>query len=176
MYVSRRNQAIPVRFRQIKMHGTLYNYNGYGLDAKNYDGACVPRHLLDTYNNQEVTNPRNRISKLDMPKLLELLGMTDLYEGCTIEQIANFCNRYKVTYYVMKFRYKLFETNSNPKNNRHHKPLVFLCANNHLYPVEKEEDRQTIFKKYASSIGGGIKNMNIIKKKLKNMKKRQVYT
>ena len=66
------------------MYGALYNYNGYGLDAKNYDGACVPRHLVDTYNNQEVTNPRNKISKLDMPKLLELLDMNDLYEGCSI--------------------------------------------------------------------------------------------
>ena len=58
MYVSRRNQDIPVKFRQTKMYGTLYKYNGYGLDAKIYDGACVPRHLLETYNNQEVTNPR----------------------------------------------------------------------------------------------------------------------
>ena len=48
MYVSRRNQAIPVSFRQIRMYGTPYNYNGCGLDAKNYDGACVPRHLLET--------------------------------------------------------------------------------------------------------------------------------
>ena len=46
--------------------------------------------------------------------------------------------------------------------NRHHKPLVFLCANNNLYPIGKEEDRQTIFKKFASSIGGGIK-INITK-------------
>ena len=64
----------------------------------------------------------------------------------------------------MNFKYKLFETNSNPKNNRHHKPLVFLCANNHLYPVEKEEERHTIFKRYASSIGGGIKKLNNKKK------------
>ena len=61
MYVSRINQTIPVRFRQIKMYGTLYNYNGYGLDAKDYDGTYVPRYLLETYNNQEVTNPRNKI-------------------------------------------------------------------------------------------------------------------
>ena len=60
----------------------------------------------------------------------------------------------------MNFRYKLFETNSDPKNNRHHKPLVLLCANNHLYPIEKE-DRQTIFKKFASPIGGGIKIIDI---------------
>ena len=44
------------------------------------------------------------------------------------------------------------------------KPLVFLCANNHLYPVGKEEDRQTIFKKFASSIGGGIKQIEYNKK------------
>ena len=157
MYISKRNQSISIDFRQIRMYGTLYNLIGYGLEAKDYDGACVPNYLLATYNNQEVTNPRNKISKLNMPKLLEMLGMTDLYEGCSIEQIANFCNRYKITYYVMNFRYKLFETNSNPKNNRHHKPLVFLCANSHLYPIEQEEDRQSIFKKFASSIGGGIK-------------------
>ena len=163
IYVSRRNQNVPVRFRQINMYGTLYNYKGYGLDANNYDGACVPRHLLETYNNQDVTNPRNTISKLDMPKRLEILGMQNMYEGCSIEQIANFCDKYKITYYVMNFKHKLSDTSSNPKNNRHHKVLVFLCANNHLYPIEKEEYRQTIFKRFASSIGGGVKKMNIIK-------------
>ena len=101
--VSRRNQKVPIKFRRIKMYGTPYNYNGYGLDAKKKDGACVPRHFLETYNNQDVTNPSNKISKLDMPKLLETLRTKDLYEGCSIEQIANFCNRYNITYYVMNF-------------------------------------------------------------------------
>ena len=32
-----------------------------------------------------------------------------------------------------------------------------------MYPVEKEEDRQTIFKRYASSRGGGVNKMDIIK-------------
>ena len=57
---------------------------------KDYDGACVPNYLLETYNNQEVTNPRNKTSKLTMPKLLEILGMQNMYEGCPIEQIAHF--------------------------------------------------------------------------------------
>ena len=61
---------------------------------------------------------------------------------------------------MVNFRYELFETNSDPKN-RHHKPLVFLCANDRVHPIEKEEDRQTIFKKSASPIGGGIKEFNI---------------
>ena len=164
------NQSISIDFRQIRMYGTLDNYNGYGLDAKNYDGACVPNYILETYNNQDATNPRNKISKLNTPKPLDILCMQNIHEGCSIEQRTNFCNRYKITYYVMTFRYKLFETNSNPKNNRHHKTLVFVCASNHLYPIEQEEDRQTIFKKHASPIGGGVKKLNIIKKKRKNMK------
>ena len=105
MYVSKRNQSISIDFRQIRMYGTRYTYNGYGLDAKNYDGACVPNYLLETFNNQDVTNPRNKISKLNMPKLLEILGMQNIHEGCSIEQIANFCNRYKITYCEMNFRY-----------------------------------------------------------------------
>ena len=36
--------------------------------------------------------------------------MQNIYEGCSIEQIANCCNIYKITYYVMSFRYKLFDT------------------------------------------------------------------
>ena len=127
IYVSKRNQNVHVRFRQIKMYGTLYNYKGCGLDSNNYDGACVPNYILETYNNQDVTNPRNKISKLNMPEPLEILCMQNMYEGCSIEQIANFCDRYRITYYVMNFRYKLFETNYNPKKNRHHKVLIFMC-------------------------------------------------
>ena len=84
MYVSRRNQNVPVSFRQIRMYGTLYNHKGYGLDTDNYDGACVPNYLLETYNNREETNPRNKISKLIMVKLSEILGMQNEYEGCSI--------------------------------------------------------------------------------------------
>ena len=145
------------------MYGTLYNCIGWGLDGGEYDVACVPNYLLETYNNREETNPRNKLSTLNMAKLLEISGMQNEYEGCSIEQTAIFCNIYNLTYYVMIFRYKLFETNSNPKNNRHHKALVFLCASNHLYPIEKE-DRQTIFKKFASSLGGGVKQFNEIRR------------
>ena len=97
------------------MYGTLHNYKVYGLDTNNCDGACVPNYLLETYNNREETNPRNMISKLNMAKLLEILGMQNMYEGWSIEQIAIICNRYKVTYYVMNLGYKLFVTNSNAK-------------------------------------------------------------
>ena len=48
IYVSKRNQNVPVKLRQINMYGTPYNYKGYGLDSNNYDGACVPNYILET--------------------------------------------------------------------------------------------------------------------------------
>ncbi len=93
-----------------------------------------------------------------MYKLLDSLGMKTIDEGCSIEQIAICCNRYKITYYVLDFKYKLFETNCDKSNNRSLQTLVFMCANNHMYPVLNEGNRQTIFKKYASTIGQGMVN------------------
>ena len=72
MYVSRRNQNVHVNFRDIGMYGTLYNFMGWGLDGGEYDGACVPNYFLETYNNQDETNPGNKMSKLNMAKLLTI--------------------------------------------------------------------------------------------------------
>ena len=59
------------------MYGTRLpaNYKGWGLDRGEYDGACVPNYFLETNNNQDETNPRNKISKLNMVKPLGILGM-----------------------------------------------------------------------------------------------------
>ena len=60
----------------------------------------------------------------------------------------------------MDYRYKLFETNKDKgftKINSLPK-LVFMSANNHLYPITDKEERETIFKK-SSICGGGIKKI-----------------
>ena len=71
MYVSR-NQNVPVNFRHKYIYVSLYKYIGWGLDGGEYDGACVPNYFLETYNNQDETNPRNKMSKLNMAKLLTI--------------------------------------------------------------------------------------------------------
>ena len=71
------------------------------------------------------------------------------------EQIANLCNKRKVIYYVLDYRYKLFETNKDMKYHNNLPKLVFVCADNHLYPSTDKGKRETIFKS-CSTIGGGI--------------------
>ena len=90
-----------------------------------------------------------------MDKILKELNMNTIDEGCSITQIANFCNIHKITYYVLNYKYKLFETNNNVGYHSNLPRLVFMCANNHLYPID-DEKRETIFKT-CSVVGGGIK-------------------
>jgi hypothetical protein len=157
LYINTQKQH-ETHFKDIKMYGTLFNYNGFGLDAikGEIENACVPEYLYNLYNNPDETNPRKRLSKLTMDKILKELNMNTIDEGCSITQIANFCNIHKITYYVLNYKYKLFETNNNVGHNSNLQRLVFMCANNHLYPIDDDEKRLTIFRTCAM-VGGGMK-------------------
>ena len=83
------------------------------------------------------------------------LNMKTIDEGCTIEQIAGFCDIHKITYYALDFKFKLFETNNHLGYNSNLPRLVFVSASNHLYPINDHEKRETIFKT-CSVIGGKL--------------------
>ena len=76
LYISKQKQH-ETHFKDIKMYGTLFNYNGFGLDAIKGEiaNACVPEYLYTLYNNPDETNPRKRLSKLTMGKILKELNM-----------------------------------------------------------------------------------------------------
>ena len=50
----------------------------------------------------------------------------------------------------------MFETNKDETPTNNLPSLVFICANNHLYQITDEGQRETIFKS-CSKIGGTIK-------------------
>ena len=70
LYIGKLKQH-ETHFKDIKMYGTLCNYNGFGLDAIKGEiaNACVPEYLYKLYNNPDETNPRKRLSKLTMDKI-----------------------------------------------------------------------------------------------------------
>ena len=140
------------------MYGTLFNYKGYGLDALNgkIQNACVPEYLLNLYNNENETNPRKRLKKLTIEKIVEELGMKSIDDGCNTEQIRKFCNNHKITYYALDYRYKLFDTNNDMNYHSNLPRLVYMCATNHLFPIPDETARECIFKS-CSNVGGGMK-------------------
>ena len=88
-----------------------------------------------------------------MNNVIDDLGMLKEGEGCCIAQVADFCKKRKVKLYASGYKHKLFETNKDEIPNNNLPILVFMCANNHMYPVLDEERRETIFK--TSSTNGG---------------------
>ena len=62
LYINTQKQH-ETHFKDIKMYGTLFNYNGFGLDAikGKIENACVPEYLYNLYNNPDETNPRKRL-------------------------------------------------------------------------------------------------------------------
>ena len=173
LYVNRKSVIKDYSFRTVKMYGTVFNYLGYMANAVNTNDCCVPQFIFDTLHNPSENNPRKRIAKLTMKNVIDDLGMQREDEGCCIEQIANFCKKRKVIFYALDYKHNLFETNKDEAPRNDLPRLVFICANNHLYPITDEGQRETIFKS-CSKTGGGIKKYkaqqkfeNYIKKMLK---------
>ena len=148
LYIKKQKQTQNTNFRDIKMYGTVFDYNGFALNAiqSKTPNSCVPEYLLKLYNNPEETNPRKRLAKLTIDNILQELNMKTIDEGCSITQIAVFCDIHKITYYELDFRYKLFETNNVLGYHSKLTRLVLDCANNHLCPIENHEKRETIFR------------------------------
>ena len=102
-YTQQKKQQATANFREIKMYGTTFNYTGFCLQAligKTPD-ACVPQYILITYNNPKETNPRKRLAKLTMDKILQELNMKTIDEGCSIAQVSPFCDIHKITCYAL---------------------------------------------------------------------------
>ena len=103
-----------------------------------------------------------------MDKILQELNMKTIDEGCSIAQIAVFCKIQKITYYALDFKYKLFETNNHLGYNSSLQCLVFVCANNHLYPIDNPEKRETIFE--TEAVIGGKLNKYKTQQRVENIK------
>jgi hypothetical protein len=90
-----------------------------------------------------------------MQNVIDDLGMQAEDEGCCVAQIANFCQRRKVTHDTVDFKHKLFEASKDSTPRDDLPRLVFVCASNNLYPITDEEHRETIVKS-CSKVGGSI--------------------
>lgn len=150
-------QQTTARFRYIKRYGIVFNHTWLRLQALigETPGACVLEAELQLYSTPEEIGPGNRFALLNMNIVVEQLKMATIDEGCSIAQLAVFCDTHTIAYYVLDVKYTLFETN-NPKWHSSDVPcLVFVCANIHLYPVIDTEKRGTI-SNMCSAIGGTL--------------------
>ena len=56
----------------------------------------------------------------------------------------------------MDFKHKLLETKKDTAPTKVLPRLMFICTNNHVYPITDETTRETLFKQHSKT-GGAIK-------------------
>ncbi len=89
--------------------------------------------------------------------------MERVNEGCSLNQLIGFCQLRNVIYYAFDYKYKLIETNNHDTDaNKNKLPrAVFICANNHLYPITNKEQQTSIFRTYQP-IGNNMRKFRKI--------------
>ncbi len=140
----------------LKMRDSFYlKFNGeQEWDTGN--GTCVFDYIYWYYKEQKGFKRKFKDREQTYQYLNEVLKIDEtenpLTEGVSISQLENFCDEFNVCMYSYDKTFKeIVRYTPKDKNNNHIKPLVFICYDEHFYPVN-EEDRKSVVSR-TSHIG-----------------------
>ncbi|KAJ3014804.1 UNVERIFIED_CONTAM: hypothetical protein HDU68_000119, partial [Siphonaria sp. JEL0065] len=90
------------------------------------------------------------------------LGDSSLQEeGVSTTQVQRFCEQYGISMYAIDLTCNVFCRYIPEKRNHHTPALVYVCANQHMYPILDEELRKSIFsQEKQQSCGKPFKRMS----------------
>lgn len=119
----------------------------------NSEGKCVQEYL-----------------KLKYPKTIDIDGLFPEV-GITTEQIVErLCEKYHISIYVLDLWLNIvFHKSFDSNMMKHYKPLMYICANNHMYPIENKQLRKSIQSKSTSTTRGVLNNDDVIPKSVSNL-------
>jgi hypothetical protein len=117
---------------------------GYSLNYLNIDtndsptNECVFQYLIEKY--------KPYIKSLNKAKLMELFEVNNSVEGIDTNQIIKFCNHYKLSIYALDMEFKIFYQSTPEKRSHKYPALVYVLANQHLYPITEQTVRFDIYR------------------------------
>ena len=122
------------------MFGTLLNLCGYDLQVSKYEfvNACAVEHHVKMF---------NTIRKgWTIQRFMDEIGMKTIDDGVSLTQLIPLYEKYKIGYHVVNFKYHITASHHdhNYKPQTHIPHLFYMINNNHLYPITKSEDKNSI--------------------------------
>ena len=146
----------PAKLKLQKMYDAKpIEYCGMNLNINPSDGDCVPRALIKLYGKYiseekilaDLNQAKDDNTALEMPIMREEL----MKQGYTTEDVKKFCELNKISMYAIDHRNNVFEKyvlkNSERSKNKRLRPLIYMCASNHMYLVDDIKERKTIVEK-----------------------------
>ncbi|TPX48064.1 hypothetical protein CcCBS67573_g10219 [Chytriomyces confervae] len=148
---------VLVALLEQRMFGTVLNYHHLNLEPNfTNENICVYQHLIDTYSKY--------IKGVTFDGLKGIFEEGEIDTGVTTNQVVQFCEKYGISLYAMDLEFEIF-CRHIPKVRNHHIPcLIYIVANNHMYPVLEEELRRSIV---ASERRKGTNSHRVFKAKEK---------
>jgi hypothetical protein len=116
------------------MYGAVVSYKESNVSEEN---NCCYKFLLDHY-------CQKQIKKLSVQKLLDIFNETNPSAGVTTLQLEQFSIKYRTTMYALDIDLKVFHKYVPPNKNSNIDVLMFVCANNHMYPIILKSARDSI--------------------------------
>jgi len=145
---------VKMRFMRYKLD------NQYISDIDRGEGTCCFDLFYHQYNDKmgiKKLIPKNRERAYD--NLGEYFGANTLVEGLTINELEKFCRDYKITLLALDKNEKTISY--KPSENRNLPALIFIVANNHIYPILDKVKRLSLTRK-SDSERINFKSENII--------------
>lgn len=136
-------RAIPIKYDMFK---------GVDLNQTN-DNNCVLNFLIEHM--KKHGNPEQKIIKdlINVSFNLNLEGIDAkehiIKNGITSNQLLNYCKHKKVSLYGLDMTNKTFIKYISPVRN--YSAIIYILANNHMYPVVDQKTRETIIKTNAKT-------------------------
>lgn len=128
----------PVELVHQRMYGVAINYHYLRVEPNDSaTNECVFQYLLSNY--------QRYYKKLTKEYLMELFQIKDSTQGVSTGEIIKFCEKFKIPLYALDLEMKVFHHYKPAKASHKYPSLVYVCCNSHLYPIEEESVRNSLF-------------------------------
>ncbi|KAI8836004.1 hypothetical protein BJ741DRAFT_686289 [Chytriomyces cf. hyalinus JEL632] len=174
-------EAVMAPIRQVhlmdqRMYGTVLSYHSLRIDPNQTDqNDCVYQYLLKTYSKHIKDLSEEKLREIFFEEEFDIDDFDDdtattyrvpiSQDGVSTSQIQEFCETYGISLYALDLECDIFCRYIPEKRNHHTPALVYVCANDHMYPVIDEELRKSIFSGNRQSVS---KSMYRVKHKAQN--------
>lgn len=149
---------VKMRFMRFKLD------NQYITDVDRGEGTCCFDLFYHQYNDKmgiKKLIPKDREKAYN--NLAEYFGANTLTDGLSINELEKFCRDYKITLLALDKNEKTIIY--KPVENRNLPALIFIVANNHIYPILDKSKRLTLTRKSDGSSKTPFTSENIVDSK-----------
>ncbi|KAJ3088328.1 hypothetical protein HK100_008074, partial [Physocladia obscura] len=160
-------EVTPVPANQVhimnqRMYGAVLNYYNLKIDPNETgDSNCVVTFLLHAYSKHIKTLSESKLREIFSESEDELGDSSLQEEGVSTTQVQRFCQQYGISMYAIDLSCNVFCRYIPEKRNHHCPSLVYVCANQHMYPILDEALRKSIFsQERQQSCGKPFKRMS----------------